>query len=375
MRIAVYYNLNFGGAKRVVFEQVKGLCKKGHIIDLYLISKEEDIFDPVKYVKKVFKYNYNENLTPISLFSKLQKDINVFVRLKKLHSKIAKDIDSNNYDLVFVHPDKLTQAPYLLRFLKTKSVYYCEEPLRIVYEYSLRFNENTPFIKRGYEKLNRSIRKDIDLKNVRAAGYSLASCFHVRERMIEVYDVYPKVSYPGIDSNIFKTIKSSKKNQIIFVGDKKVVTDGYDLAYNSLKLIPSNIRPELKIISWKKNNNERLSDEELVKIYNQSVAVFCLSRLETFGLVPLEAMSCGVPVIATNVSGHRETILQEETGYLVDFDPKEISSRVMFLLKNPAMAKKMGANGRNWIERRWTWEKANEELNVILNSISLDKTK
>jgi glycosyltransferase involved in cell wall biosynthesis len=375
MRIAVYYNLNFGGAKRVIFEQVKWLAKKKHKIDLYLITKDEDIFDPIKYSENVYRYPYQEKLTTFNIFNKLQKDASVFLNLKNLHKKIAKDIDSRNYDLVFVHPDKFTQAPYLLRFLKTISVYYCQEPLRIAYEYSLRFKDKVSFYKKAYEQLNRLTRKNIDLVNVRAATNSIASCYHVRERMIESYDVYPRVCYPGIDHNVFRPLKTKKSNQVMFIGDKSVVTDGYDLAFESLRLIPAKIRPKLKIISWKKNNKERLSDEDLVKLYNESIAVFCLSRLETFGLVPLEAMSCGIPVIATKISGHRETVLEDKTGYLVDFQPKEIARKLVGLINNRNICEQMGKDGRKLILEKWTWEVCNKELETILKEISLGKSE
>lgn len=370
MKIAVYYNLNFGGAKRVVFEQVKGLSQKGHDVDLYLITDERDIFDPIKYARNIYTYKYSNELISLNIFTRLQQDISIFTKLRNLHKKIASDIDRNKYDIALVHPDKFTQAPFILRFLKTTSIYYCQEPLRIAYEYSLRFNENVIFIKKIYEEISRLVKKSIDRVNTRSSSYTIASCYHIRERMIESYDVYPWVCYPGIDSNIFKPLKIKKVNQVVFIGDKNQYNDGYDLAYASLRLLSSKIRPRLKIISWKKNNNERLSDLDLVKIYNESLAVFCLSRLETFGLVPLEAMSCGIPVIATRVSGHRETIIENKTGYLVDFNPKEIAFFLSMLISNHDLAQKIGAKGRKWILKRWTWKKCNERLIEILEKIS-----
>jgi glycosyltransferase involved in cell wall biosynthesis len=174
--------------------------------------------------------------------------------------------------------------------------------------------------------------------------------------MIEAYDVYPKVVYCGIDDTIFRSLKQKKRNQIFFVGNTTISIDGYDLVEKALRLIPENLRPKLRIVSWQRENKKRLTDKELVEIYNHSIVTLCLSRFETFGLVPLESMACGTPVIATKVSGHRETVVDNKTGFLVDFDPKEIAEKLMFLIKTPSKVTTMGKNARTHIENSFTWE-------------------
>lgn len=368
MKIAIFYNLSFGGAKRVVFEHIKGLKNKGHILDLYTVNPQNDIFDPSVFCRKVYSYRINLS-SSIPFVKRLIADYRNFFTLKNLHHKIAVEIDSRNYDIVLVHPDKFTQAPFLLRFLKTTSVYYCQEPLRIVHEYSLRLKENVNLLKRAYEQLTRLHRKQIDRQNVRLASFTIASCHHIRERMIEAYEVYPKVIYCGVDEKVFHPTEEKKINQIFFVGSSDVPTDGFDLAKKALEYIPSNIRPKLYKVSWRKENGKRLTDKELVKIYNQSELTLCASRLETFGLVPVESMACAVPVIATKVGGHRETIIDGETGFLVDFDPKEIAEKIMLLLQDKNLSKTMGREGKVWVERNWTWTKNINSLESFLFKI------
>lgn len=365
MRIAVFYNLSFGGAKRVVFEHVKGLRNKGHILDLYTVNPQNDIFDPSLFCKNTYNYKINLTLT-YPFVERFIRDYKNFFTLKNLHKKIAADIDSRDYDIVLVHPDRLTQAPFLLQFLKTPSVYYCQEPLRIVYEYAYRLREKVDFLKRIYEESTRLYRKQIDRQNVRCASFTIASCYHIRERMIEAYEVYPKVAYCGVDEKVFRLNKREKKNKVLYIGSADVSTDGYDLAKKALEYISIDIRPKLYKISWKKENGERLSEEELVKIYSQSIVTLCTSRFETFGLVPLESMACGVPVIATKIGGHRETIIDGETGFLVDFDPKEIAEKITLFLKNPQLSDDMGKKGRKWVEKKWTWKIQIQNLEKLL---------
>lgn len=369
MKIAVFYNLSFGGAKRVVFEHVKGLKNKGHILDLYTVNAENDIFDPSAFCKNTF--NYKINLTSTYPFiERFIRDYRNFFTLKNLHKKIAAEIDSRDYDIVLVHPDRLTQAPFLLQFLKTPSAYYCQEPLRIVYEYAYRLRENVDFLRRIYEESTRFYRKQIDRQNVRAAAFTIASCYHIRERMIEAYEVYPKVVYCGVDEKVFRLNKREKRNKVLYIGSPDVSSDGYDLAKKAVEYISIDIRPKLYKISWKKANGKRFSEEELVKIYSQSIVTLCTSRFETFGLVPLESMACGVPVIGTKVGGHRETIIDGETGFLVDFDPKEIAEKIMLFLRNPKLSSRLGRNGRAWIEKKWTWERNVGDLENLLKKLT-----
>jgi glycosyltransferase involved in cell wall biosynthesis len=370
MKIAVFYNLAFGGAKRVVLEHVKGLQKSGHSVDVYTVNGENDVFDPSQFANNVFNYTFILD-SKHPLIKRFINDYKNFISLKNLHKKIATDIDSRQYDIVLVHPDRFTQSPFLLRYIKTSSAYYCQEPLRIVYEYSMRLREKVNFLKRSYEELTRLYRKQIDRENVRAATFTIASCYYVRERMIESYEVFPKVIYCAVDEKIFHPTKNiKKKNQIFYVGSPQVIEDGYDLVKNAMKLIPSDNRPKLHIVSWKKSNGERLTEKELVKIYNDSFVTLCTSRLETFGLVPLESMACGIPVIATNVSGHRETVIDGKTGFLVDFDPKEIADKILYLIDDKKIAVELGKNARKHIQKSWTWEKSINDLEVYLLKIT-----
>jgi glycosyltransferase involved in cell wall biosynthesis len=365
MKIAVFYCLAFGGAKRVVCEQVKGLKNKGHSVDIYSVNSENDVFDPSSFSDNIYNYLFTVNST-FPLLNRLISDYKNFFILKNLHKRIAMDIDNRNYDLVLVHPDKYTQSPFLLRFLKTSSVYYCQEPLRIVYEYSMRLRKKVNMFKKIYEETSRFYRKRIDRDNVRSATHTIASCCYVRERMIESYEVFPKVIYCGVDEDVFHPVKTIlKKNQVFYVGSPNVIEDGYDLVKKALEYIPKNIRPRLNIVSWKKANGERLTEEELVNIYNQSLITLCTSRLETFGLVPLESMASATPVIATKVSGHRETVIDGKTGFLVDFDPKEIAEKIMLFVKKPNLSEQMGKSGRKWVEENWTWDLQTKKLEEL----------
>ena len=71
------------------------------------------------------------------------------------------------------------------------------------------------------------------------------------------------------------------------------------------------------------------------------------SELESFGLVALEAMSCEVPVIATNVGGLPEVVVHGETGFLANLgDVDAMADQALEIIRNPVLGKKMGQAGR-----------------------------
>lgn len=364
MKIAIFYNLPFSGAKRTVFEHVKGLRQLGHTVDIYTTDQESDIFSPGNVANKEYKYNYKRVKINLPLFNKLAGDLSDFYILKALHKKIAKDIDTKKYDIALIHTDKFTQAPFILRFIKTKNIYFCLEPLKIVYEYGLRMADNFSIFNKIYESWNRYTRKVIDRENARAAHKSLAISNFGRELIIQAFDLYPKVSYLGVDIKLFKKNNISKKNQILFIG-QKIAMNGYGYALEAMKLIPKNIRPELKVLSISKDGN-KLSDADIVNLYNESLVTLSLSNFDTFGLVALESLACEVPVIAFNVAGYRETLIDEKTGFLVDFDPKEIAEKIIFFIKNPDKVNEMGHWGRKWVENNWIWDKQIKRLERLL---------
>ncbi|WEK53355.1 MAG: glycosyltransferase family 4 protein [Candidatus Cohnella colombiensis] len=80
---------------------------------------------------------------------------------------------------------------------------------------------------------------------------------------------------------------------------------------------------------------------------------------EAFGLVNVEAMAAGLPVIATNTGGIREVVSDGETGYLVSKQRSrivsELSSRISELLSNSELREQMGRKGRQRVLDHFTW--------------------
>ena len=89
--------------------------------------------------------------------------------------------------------------------------------------------------------------------------------------------------------------------------------------------------------------------------------------VEGLGIVFLEASATGVPVVAGRSGGAPETVLEGQTGRVVDGRaPEEIAEAVAGLLSDPGAARRMGEAGRRWIARDWNWETHTARLSELL---------
>jgi phosphatidyl-myo-inositol dimannoside synthase len=116
----------------------------------------------------------------------------------------------------------------------------------------------------------------------------------------------------------------------------------------------------------------RVSDEELPLLYNACDAFILCSReergrrgvlAEGFGIALLEASACGKPVIAGRSGGVPDAVLDGVTGLLVDpVDSDAVAATIVKVLTNRELAKRLGTNGRHWVEAEMNWTRAAGEF-------------
>jgi glycosyltransferase involved in cell wall biosynthesis len=114
-----------------------------------------------------------------------------------------------------------------------------------------------------------------------------------------------------------------------------------------LQQLANSLEVDLKLLS-------NVTDERLVELYNQAKITVYSPIREPFGLVPLESMACGTPVVAVREGGTQETILHKQTGLLVERDLIGFAAAVQHLLSCPALSTEYGRNSREHVLRNWS---------------------
>jgi glycosyltransferase involved in cell wall biosynthesis len=116
---------------------------------------------------------------------------------------------------------------------------------------------------------------------------------------------------------------------------------------------------------------EMLPHTELRVLYSHAAVFATPSLYEPFGIINLEAMACGTPVVGSEVGGIPEIIVEGGTGFLVplphksetDFSPEnpekfqsDLAEKLNSLLTNPGLSKKMGEASRKRAETVFSWK-------------------
>jgi len=95
---------------------------------------------------------------------------------------------------------------------------------------------------------------------------------------------------------------------------------------------------------------------EVPALIRSADVVACTPWYEPFGIVALEAMACGVPVVASAVGGLADSVVDQQTGWLVPpRDPAVLASALGQLLADPAKRAALGAAGADRARRRYSW--------------------
>lgn len=368
MKIAAIHNFldKNRGAEFAFLNMMLSLKKRNHDIDVFVLGISDEFKEELQK-RDIIVTNLNFKPWQIKDLSAFLHPLNV-LRVLPFFLKITKKINEN-YDVAFVHHFYL--SPCILPFLRISKVYYCHEPPRSYYEpifgikYALLFIPNL-------------INRNIDQFCIKYANLILTNSDYEREYIWRTYGLFPITNRLGVDLNKFRKLNLVRENFVISVGAFYPVK-AHDFIVRSIALIPKDKRPKLVIVGssgddvyierLKKLANEKeveleikinVSDEELVYLYNKA-RVNAMAYIMEPSIEP-ESFGCETPIVSVREGGARETITDGKTGILTNRDEKDFAQAIEYLLNHPDVAEEMGRNGREWVEKNFTWEKCAENL-------------
>jgi len=226
----------------------------------------------------------------------------------------------------------------------------------------------------------------IDEANLRSASVVLVNSRFTARAVAHAYGVQTVVSYHGVDTTHFRPTGVTKRDMVLSVGSLTPLK-GFDFLVRAMAGVSADVRPALVIVSNFQNLEERgyveqlaarlgvhlelrsaVDEQELVRLYNQARLVAYAPVAEPFGLVPLEAMACGTPVVGVNEGGIGESVVDGLNGLLVDRDAGRFAEAIRRLLQDSTTAAKLGAQGRANVLQHWTWERAVSSLEDALHN-------
>jgi glycosyltransferase involved in cell wall biosynthesis len=406
MKIAVWHNLPSGGGKRSLYYHVKGLIERGHTVESWCPSTADRTYLPLDdlITEHIVPFSWEPRSTKTLAGKVLSSFYNITSKIAAMdeHCKhCADEINAGDFDILFANPCTFFRTATIGKHVKIPKVLYLQEPYRWLYEAMprlpwLALPESTKpwwqsrsytmtFISNFFEVQALRLQAREELENAQAFDRILVNSLFSRESVQRAYGLDSKVCYLGIDTNLFEQLHLARENTVVGLG-AIYSGKGLERSVQAIGTIKASERPSLVWIGNFANPNylkeiEKLasslgvnfipkvsiSDREIVALLNQASVMIYTPILEPFGFAPLEANSCGTPVVAIAEGGVRETVQDGINGLLVNgYDPIEIGKAITKLISSPELSHEMGNNGRNIAMQKWSLDGA---INNIENAL------
>jgi glycosyltransferase involved in cell wall biosynthesis len=250
----------------------------------------------------------------------------------------VEQFDLNQYDLVISSSHAVAKG--VLTNLDQLHICYCYTPMRYAWDlYHVYLKEAgllTGISGLAAKMILHKLRT-WDIISSNRVDYFVAISNHISKRIKKTYNRDSVVIYPPVDVHLFECI--SEKEDFYLTASRMVSYKRIDIIVDAFttmpdkKLVVIGDGPEMKKIKSKAGKNiEILGYQEfaLLKAYMQKAKAFIFAAEEDFGIIVVEAMACGTPVIAFNKGGASETVNDNKVGVLFEKQsPESIKEAVL----------------------------------------------
>jgi glycosyltransferase involved in cell wall biosynthesis len=239
---------------------------------------------------------------------------------------VFEDLDFSKYDIIV--SDGTTWNKGIITKPEQMHITYIHTPPRFLYKYSTESNKrNRWYLKVFFSYLDNILRL-WDYTAAQRPDYLVTNSTETRKRIFKFYRRDATVIYPPVDTETFSTVKNDNLEKPYYVALGRLVRyknfepliEAFNLLDIPLIIIGSgSYEKQLKKLA--KSNitfKGRVNDEEKHSILNNALGLINLVEDEDFGIVPIEAMSHGLPVLAHKSGGHLETVQEGFNGMFVE---------------------------------------------------------
>lgn len=229
-----------------------------------------------------------------------------------------------------------------------------------------------------YEFPKQSILHQFILKrNLKKATHLFSTSHNMaKETQLYTHKAINVVPF-GVDLDHFKPIANHQSNDVVTIGIIKSLEKVYGITYliDAFQIIQHKYpNAKLLIVGGGSKKTElqqkvnqlqlqnvsflgKIKNDEVAYYYSKMDIVVIPSLQESFGVAAVEALACEKPVIASNVGGLPEIILDNKTGLLCP--PKSVKclvEKIELLINNPELQQQLAKNGRQFVVNQYNWE-------------------
>jgi glycosyltransferase involved in cell wall biosynthesis len=359
--VVIPHLTSIGGAARYAWE-----------FSEYLASQGDDVIIASLYTdKQLYRSNSKMKIVDLSNKKNLTQSIKFWLNLKKISKSLHDLIDLEKPDIVFFNHYPCTM--WVEKYNDIPAICY---PQDINLLYTDTYINNLSAKIRIPWRIIRLFIRFYDRHKWKLFDDVICHSNFTAKNVKKHYKIDSKVIYLGTNIRVFSSSKNSEKtNAILSLGDTKIrradllisaasklIKKRNDFqvwivgSKNELDLELKNMVKNLKL----ENNVKffgRVSDSELSKLYSQALVTTHLVKEAPFGLIVLESMACGTPVISWKPGGPEETIVHEQTGFLIpENDEKSLIEKIEVFLDNHKLSYSMGEKGSSRINSMFNLE-------------------
>jgi glycosyltransferase involved in cell wall biosynthesis len=374
MKVAYFYPWIFckGGAERVILELLK---RTKHEFDLFTFSYDK---------KGTFPEFSNYNITELAHLD-VQGVLSRGARFG-FNSLVKKIPNLKSYDVFNIGTAGVADL-MAIRNNKIPVMCFCHTILRPVHE---MYEEYKSERFKGWRKIPFVVSANIYriLERMAWSKMNLVLCNsqNTKKRVINanlIDEDKVKVLNPGVDMSKFKKGRYGKyflaTGRIQWYKRLELAIDALELMKEkgfSLKIVGGVSEKDKPVLKFLKKRAKGLdvefvispSDGEIIELYANCYSYLFTAKDEDWGIVPVEAMASGKPVISVDEGGPRESVVHGKTGFLVKAKADVFAERMDYLAGNPSLVKKMGEKARKHV-RKYDWSNFSTEYDRHLESL------